>query len=141
MIHRILATTLLGAALAVPAAAGAADPDRQAILDEFRAQARKNNPDFSGFSAERGRELFYNRHGGGEPETPRCTSCHTEDPTQAGETRAGKRIGPVAVSVNPDRFTKRKKVYKWFARNCDSVLGRRCTPTEKGDFMTFMLTQ
>jgi len=44
----------------------------------------------------------------------------------------------MAVSVNPERYQTLKKVEKWFRRNCKSVLGRECTVTEKGDFLTFM---
>ena len=32
-------------------------------------------------------------------------------------------------------------VEKWFKRNCKQVLGRECTPAEKGDFITFMMSQ
>ncbi len=58
-----------------------------------------------------------------------------------GETRAGKPIEPMAVSVTPDRYRDPKKVAKWFRRNCQSVLGRECTAPEKGDFLTLMISQ
>ena len=47
----------------------------------------------------------------------------------------------MAVSVTPDRFTDLAKVEKWFRRNCNTVLGRECTPAEKGDFIAFMTSQ
>ncbi len=47
----------------------------------------------------------------------------------------------MAVSRSPERFTDPDKVAKWFARNCDTVLGRPCTAREKGDFITFMQRQ
>ena len=50
-------------------------------------------------------------------------------------------IEPMAVSVTPDRYTDPKKVAKWFRRNCKSVLGRECATLEKGDFLTFMISQ
>ena len=82
--------------------------------------------------------FFAAKHTGGKPDTPSCTSCHSQDPTAAGETRAGKRIEPMAVSKNPSRFTKVDEVNKWFGRNCNSVLGRECTAVEKGDFITYL---
>ncbi len=120
---------------AVPAAA---DPARDAILATLTADAKKADPSFGGFSAERGQAFFAAKHTGGKPDTPSCTSCHSQDPTAAGETRAGKRIEPMAVSKNPTRFTKVDEVNKWFGRNCNSVLGRECTAVEKGDFITYL---
>jgi uncharacterized protein DUF1924 len=111
------------------------------LLDEYANQAQQENASFKGFSAERGKVLYLTNYATGKAETPACTSCHTKSPTQSGSTRAGKTIAPLAVSVSPDRFTDKRKVEKWFRRNCNSVLGRACSATEKGDFITFMLTQ
>jgi len=111
------------------------------IIDGYLAEAKKGNSAFKGFSPERGRSLFFSNNTTGKPETPSCTSCHSKNPINAGQTRAGKEIAPMAVSRSPDRYTDPKKVKKWFRRNCKSVLGRICTPTEKGDFLTFMLSQ
>jgi hypothetical protein len=52
----------------------------------------------------------------------------------------GKPILALAPSANPQRFTDRAKVDKWFRRNCRDVLGRECTPTEKGDLLTWLLS-
>jgi hypothetical protein len=30
-------------------------------------------------------------------------------------------------------------VEKWFRRNCNDVLGRTCTPSEKADVMAYLL--
>ncbi|WP_028878302.1 DUF1924 domain-containing protein [Terasakiella pusilla] len=111
------------------------------ILPEYEAQARAADPSFSGFSAERGQAFYLKDHATGKAETPSCTTCHMGNPTQAGRTRAGKTIAPMALSQTPDRFQDVKKVEKWFRRNCKSVLGRECSPQEKGDFITFMKTQ
>jgi hypothetical protein len=70
------------------------------------------------------------------------TSCHGENPSVPGKNaKTGKVIEPMAVSANPKRFTDRAEVEKWFKRNCQQVLGRECTPGEKGDFITFMAGQ
>lgn len=111
------------------------------LLDEYRLQAKQENPEFTDFSVERGKTLFVTRYASGKPETPACTSCHTQDPTQPGQTRAGKQIDPLALSRTPDRYRDKRKVEKWFRRNCNSVLGRACSSVEKGDFITFMQSQ
>ncbi len=118
-----------------------ANPARDAILAGFAAQAKAADATFTAFSAERGKRLFLDQHAGGKPKTPACTSCHSKDPLANGKTRAGKVIKPIAVSKNPARFTKVKKVAKWFRRNCKSVLGRECSAVEKGDFITYMQSQ
>ncbi len=114
--------------------AGAA---QKPILDSYLAAAKAENVAFSGFSAERGKAFFLAKHEA-SADTPSCTTCHTSDPTKAGQTRAGKDVAPMAVSKTPDRFTDAEKVEKWFTRNCQSVIGRACTAQEKGDFITFM---
>ncbi len=106
------------------------------ILDEIKKQAGGVE-----FSAERGKTLFSQKFTGGKPDTPSCTSCHGKSPQNTGKTRAGKAIAPMAVSKSPERYTDAKKVAKWFRRNCRTVLGRECTPTEKGDFLTYMMSQ
>ncbi len=127
----------LGLAMTTPSAY-AADPAaaRQAILKRLQAQAG-GQP----FSAERGKAFFYAKHTGGKPKINSCTVCHTKNPRAPGRTRTGKVIKPMAVSVNPQRFTDPRKVAKWFRRNCRTVLGRECTAREKGDFITFMMSQ
>lgn len=124
-------------ALALPANAG---PAQNQTVKHFESQAKQGGG-FAGFSAERGRSLFLSSPGSGDKDTPSCTTCHTESPFKAGQTRAGKPIDPMALSKTPDRYSDLEKVEKWFGRNCDSVLGRACTPTEKGDFLTFMIGQ
>lgn len=119
---------------------GMASAAQQAILDQYTAAAKAADPGFTGFSAERGKAFFLAQPSI-NPDTPSCSSCHTDNPRNAGETRAGQRIEPMAVSVNPERFTDLAKVEKWFRRNCDTVLKRECTPVEKGDFIAFMSSQ
>jgi hypothetical protein len=122
--------------IAIPAAI--ANPARDAILAAFATEAKKADPSFAGFSAERGAALWNSSHSEGKIDTPSCTTCHTKDAKAEGMTRALKPIAPMAVSRTPDRFTDPEKVDKWFTRNCKSVLGRACTPTEKGDVITYL---
>ena len=124
---------IVGALLvATPLAAGDTTPSK--LLKGFEAAAgTKGSPD-------RGRALFTSTHRGGKPETPSCTTCHTKNLKARGQTRAGKVIEPMALSVNPTRLTDSKKVAKWLRRNCKSVLGRECTAGEKADIIAFLMS-
>jgi hypothetical protein len=135
--RRLISIVVFVSALA-PAAAGESP---KPVLDFYASEAKTSDPGFSGFSAERGEHLFRTKFSTGKPDTPSCTTCHTTDPRKTGQTRAGKDIEPMAASVSPKRYTDQEKTEKWFGRNCNNVLGRDCTPAEKGDFITFMLGQ
>ena len=70
-----------------------------------------------------------------------CSSCHGVSPTQEGKhASTGKAIRPLAPAFNPERFTDTAKTEKWFRRNCNDVVGRECTPTEKADVLAWLLT-
>ena len=114
------------------ATVGYAGSPRDAIIASFADQAGVP------LSAEAGKSLFLGQHSGSKPETPSCTTCHTSDPKATGHARTGKAIEPMAVSINPQRCTDPEKVNKWFRRNCNSVLGRACTPKEMGDILTYL---
>ncbi len=92
----------------------------------------------SGFSAERGKEMWFRTYTAAEK--PRsCTTCHTKDVRAAGKhAKTGKTIKPMAPSVNPERLSDAKKIEKWFKRNCKWTIGRECTVQEKGDFLAFL---
>ncbi len=110
----------------------------QDFLAQFAAQAKEDHAAFSGFDASRGEQFFKSRHGGEWS----CSSCHTDDPTATGKHAVTqKAIEPLAPSANPARFTTPAKVEKWFKRNCKDVLKRECTAQEKGDVLTYLLSQ
>ncbi|MDT8858389.1 DUF1924 domain-containing protein [Paracoccaceae bacterium Fryx2] len=90
--------------------------------------------------AARGKAMFLANQTGGKPDTPSCTTCHTADPRAMGQARTGKTIEPLAPSANPARLTDQAFVEKWLGRNCDSVLGRACTPSEKADVIAWLAT-
>ncbi len=127
VIPGIVAMILSGATLAGP---------REDLLAQYAAAAKTTS-----FSAARGQTLHTQNFSGGKPETPSCTTCHGKDTRGVGQTLAGKTIEPVAVSVTPTRYTDPAKVEKWLKRNCTEVLGRECTPHEKGDWLTFVIGQ
>jgi hypothetical protein len=136
--HRHLISVIVLVCALVPATAG---DSPKSLLDFYASEAKASDPGFSAFSAEPGEHLFRTHFSTGKPDTPSCTTCHTADPTKPGQTRAGKDIEPMAASANPKRYSDQAKTEKWFGRNCNNVLGRECTATEKGDFITFMLSQ
>ncbi len=126
-------------ATALLLALGAALPPASAdVLEELLQDYRRQGA--ASFSAERGERLWTRiRKDPRSGQERSCASCHTEDPRQTGRhARTGKTIRPMARSVNPQRFTDARKVEKWFRRNCKWTLGRTCTPTEKGDILTWL---
>jgi len=106
------------------------------ILSSIESEA-KATPGFQGFSAARGESFFKAT----SSKKLSCASCHTENPAAQGKhSDTGKVIQPLAPSANAERFSDPAKVAKWFRRNCNDVLDRVCTPQEKGDFLTYLLT-
>jgi hypothetical protein len=103
----------------------------------FAAEARRDDPAFTGFSAARGERFFRDTHGGDWS----CATCHASTPTTPGRHEVtGKRIEPLAPAANPERFTRAATVEKWFKRNCNDVLQRRCTAQEKGDVLAWLMS-
>ena len=122
------ATTLLActAALSTAHAATAAD-----ALAGFTAQTG------SAAVAARGQEFFTKTHG----REWSCASCHGAVPTQTGKhASTGKPISPLAPAFNAERFTDKAKIDKWFRRNCNDVVGRECTASEKADVLSWLMT-
>ena len=118
---RVLAHVALVCAVALPAFAAAAPAG---YLHELHAAARAADPAFAGFSAARGQAWFGARHGGDWS----CSTCHTSDPLAPGRhALTGRSIAPLAPAANPERLTDASRIDKWFRRNCNDVLGRRCT--------------
>lgn len=116
----------------------AASPNAQvnAMLDGLKKEAGA-----ASFSAEEGKKLYNLKRVHSQKKDERsCTTCHTENPASTGKTPVGKAIEPLSPAANKERFTDPKKVEKWFKRNCEWVLERECTPKEKGDFITYMMS-
>jgi hypothetical protein len=106
---------------------------RQIYVGEATSQQAGFTP-----SAKRG-EAFFRQRFAINDKMPACTSCHTDNPMNAGQHAVtGKNIRPLAVAANAERFSDPAKVEKWFGRNCKEVVGRACTPAEKADFITYL---
>ncbi|MES9992677.1 MAG: DUF1924 domain-containing protein [Candidatus Thiodiazotropha sp.] len=72
-------------------------------------------------------------------ESRSCGDCHGADlKTPGRHAKTGKRIEPMAPSVNPKRLSDAKKIEKWFKRNCKWTWGRACTDQEKGDLLLYL---
>ena len=99
----------------------------------------------AGFSAQsgapaqaaKGQQFFTSTHG----REWSCSSCHGATPTAEGKhASTGKSIGALAPAFNASRFADSAKSEKWFRRNCNDVLGRECSPSEKADVLAWLLT-
>jgi len=107
------------------------------FLRTFEAAAKQETAGFAGFSAQRGEAFFKSAHG----REWSCAACHTQNPMAAGKhAKTNKPIAPLAPAANAERFAKPDKVEKWFKRNCNDVLGRACTPQEKGDVLSYLMS-
>ncbi len=121
-------------ALLFLAAAAAAEVPAD-YLRSLDTAARAGNPGFAGFSAGRGAAWFGSRHGTDWS----CATCHTDNPLAGGRhATTGRSIAPLAPAANPERLSDTAKIEKWFKRNCNDVLGRACTPAEKGDVIAYL---
>jgi cytochrome c553 len=127
--------SLVLAALALACAGPAAATTPDTLLQHY---AQAAGVSATALSAERGAAFYRSEHAGRDGTPASCSSCHTADPRQAGRSRVGKRIEPLAPAANAARFTDAAKVEKWFRRNCMDVLARECTAQEKGDFVAWL---
>lgn len=94
------------------------------------------------FDAKRGQALWTKKFPGKDGKDRQCSTCHGTDLNKNGKhARSGKLIKAMAPSVNPKRYTKLKKINKWFKRNCKWTLGRECTNQEKGDILKYLSQQ
>jgi hypothetical protein len=106
----------------------------ETLLDKYRQQGAKQ------FSASKGKARWTQVNTDNNHRS--CSDCHGSDLSLVGKhAKTGKRIEPMALSVNPERLTDMAKIEKWFKRNCKWTLGRACTPQEKGDFLIFLQQQ
>jgi hypothetical protein len=125
---------VLGAAVVATSTVAAMDTPAT-IAATYADAARRDTAGFAGFSAQRGEQFYRTTHGNDWS----CASCHTANPAAGGKhAKTGKPIAPLAPSANPERFTSLATAEKWFRRNCNDVVGRECTPLEKGDLLAYL---
>lgn len=125
--YMLAVTVLLSAQAAV-----ASEAVIQQQLDQYRSEGA------GPFTAGNGEALWQKQHMQDKlGKEVNCASCHGANLKEAGShIKTGKRIEPLAPSVNPERFSDAEKIEKWFGRNCTWTWGRECTAQEKGDILT-----
>lgn len=112
-----------------------ASPATDALFEQYKQDSQAQA------SISEGRQLWFKAHEV-EGEERSCISCHGRDLTVAGKhVRTMKLIEPMSQKVNSDRFKDKKKIEKWFKRNCKWVLGRECTSQEKSNILIFLLAE
>lgn len=126
---------LIAALFQFPASAGAT-PATDALLAQYRSEGAKM------FSVDSGRSLWSQKMIGNGGKEHACTDCHGLDAAREGKhAKTQKSIKPMAASANVTRYQRKKKVEKWFKRNCKWTWGRECTAQEKGDILSYLLAQ
>lgn len=133
------------------------------LLEQYAEEIKASDPNFEGFSAERGRTFYLQKHALMGVGAVSCASCHRKDPREQirahrvdilcrachvindeehPEPKEAKLryIEPFAPHANPERFSDYVHVEKFFKLNCKMVLKRECTPLEKGDLIAWLLT-
>lgn len=87
--------------------------------------------------ASAGQAFFTAKHG----RDWSCATCHTATPATGGKhATTSKLIAPLAPSSEATRFTDAAKTEKWFRRNCNDVVGRECTASEKANVLAWLIS-
>jgi hypothetical protein len=125
--------TLAMAAVSAHAQSGAVEQ----LLADYRGAGA------SAFDAQNGKAMWTRSYGvSAEGKERRCSTCHNEDLRRPGKhVKTGKKIDPLAPSVNAERLTDVAEIEKWFKRNCEWTLGRECNAQEKGDVLAYLRNQ
>jgi len=114
----------------------------QTYMNELSAEAKAQNPTFTGFDAVRGERLFVSKQTGKKGSEMSCTSCHTSNLKNSGQNvNTNKPILALAPSANPARLTDVAEVEKWLRRNFNDVFAREGSALEKGDVLTYIINQ
>ena len=136
LMNSIVAAVLL---LALGQAAQGADAHSNAVnvlLQYYESSGA------TAFNGDRGETLWKSENPQNDGSVRSCQTCHGTDLKSAGKhARTKKSIKPMAMSVMPSRYQDVKKIKKWLKRNCKWTLGRECSAQEKGDILTYLLSQ
>ena len=117
-----------------------------AVIDDYlktlNVDAKKENPNFTGFDAKRGELIFTSEHIGKKGKAISCVSCHGNDLTKSQKNFfTGKTIDPLSPNANPTRLSEVKTIDKWLKRNFNDVYNREGTALEKGDVLSYILSK
>jgi mono/diheme cytochrome c family protein len=112
-----------------PALAHAVTPHEQ-LASYVKAAGVPANP-------AAGQQFFTEKHG----KDWSCATCHSANPAATGKhATTGKAITALAPAADVTRFTDVAKTEKWFKRNCNDVLGRECSASEKANLLAWLVT-
>lgn len=130
----LLALTLLNAK--------AFNAPMQSYMDGLRVEAKSANANFTDFDASRGEAIFNSVHVGKKGKEISCTTCHSANLKKDGQNiNTNKPITALAPSINPSRLTDVAEVEKWLRRNFNDVFAKEGTALEKGDVLTYIISQ
>jgi len=104
--------------------------------------ANSINPSYSNASSVEGKVFFNRKFKLANGKEIACASCHTTNPANVGKNIVtGKSIQPLSPITNPKRFTDLEKVEDEFTKHCNDILGTDCLPSEKANFIAYLLTE
>ena len=102
----------------------------QFFLEEYRQEAKAQNPGFKGFSPAAGESFYRNKHGGDWS----CASCHTDNPAAIGKhVVTGKPINPCRpmptrnVLATRQRSTNGSNATAMMCSNVSALLKKKAT--------------
>ncbi len=134
-----IALAVLLGLTAFSAQASVANAEKLAAI--YTTVAKGANPDFVASVAD-GKVFFNQKVKGANGKETACASCHTANPADAGKHIAtGKTIKPLSPVVNAKRFSDYDKVEAKFTKHCNDILGLDCTPAQKANYITYLLTE
>lgn len=104
--------------------------------------ANSVDPAYKNASSVEGKLFFNRKFKLANSKEIACASCHTTNPANVGKNIVtGKAIQPLSPLVNPKRFTDLEKVEDQFTEHCNDILGTDCLPSEKANFIAYLLTE
>ncbi len=118
---------------------------RQAASD-YAIHAQKQDPNVV-LSAEAGqafytKKIIITQEGKLKGKEVSCAACHTDNPAANGKHMvSGKKLPPMAPSVNSKRFKDIGKSNKGFSDHCRDLYGKDCSAADKSNFITYVLTK
>lgn len=114
----------------------------QNYIDSLKVEAKKENPSFTDFDAQKGKAIFEKKNVGKNNEMISCQSCHGSNlKAEAMNIFTNKPISALAPSANPARLADVKEVKKWLRRNFKDVFLREGSAQEKGNVLYYLIGQ
>jgi mono/diheme cytochrome c family protein len=124
---------------AFSAQASVANAEKLAAI--YTTVAKGSNADFVASAAD-GKTFYNEKVKAASGKEVACASCHTANPANVGKhIVTGKAIKPLSPVVNANRFSDYDKVEGKFTKHCNDILGADCTPAQKANYITYLLTE